>query len=110
MKSGFRTMFLRDGKGQPIGCLAIGLTSKQKIVKYQVSVLNPIDRFDRKIARLMSLGRLVEAPFTAVLSDDAEISMHQISRDVMMHLASNSEVPSRASRAARRWLNSKGSK
>ena len=110
MKSGFRTMFLRDEKGQPVGCLAIGLTSKQRIVKYQVSALNPIDRFDRKMARLLALGRLVEAPFTAVLSDVADINMHQISRDVMMHLASNKEVPSRASRAARRWLRNKASK
>lgn len=110
MKSGYRVMFLRDEKGQPVGCLAIGLTSKQRVVKYQVSVLNPIDRFDRKIARLVALGRLVESPFTAVLADETDVSMHQISRDVMMHLAYNKEVPSRASRAARRWLRNKSNK
>lgn len=103
MKSGYRVMFLRDPSGMPVGCLAIGLTRSRKTIKYQVSVLNPIDQFDRKLARQIALGRLMESSYSAPSTSDVP-DMHQISRDVMAHLADNKDVPSRASRAARRWL------
>lgn len=102
MATKFRIMFLRDSKNQPVGCVAIGLTRSQKNIKYQVSVLNPIDQFDRSLARQIALGRLVESPFTVALTGD--VDMHQISLAVMRDLKDNDNVPARANRAARRWL------
>ena len=103
MKSGYRVMFLRDNKGQPVGCLAIQLTRGRKSAKYQVSTLNPIDKFDRGLARQIALGRLVENSFTVALNGAADV--HKISTVVMQHLSYNKSVPARAARAARRWLN-----
>lgn len=103
MKAGYRVMFLRDPSGMPVGCLAIGLTRSRKTIKYQVSVLNPVDKFDRKLARQIALGRLMESSYSAPSTNNIP-DMHQISRDVMQHLSKNEDVPSRASRAAKRWL------
>jgi hypothetical protein len=104
MNAKFRIMFLRDKKKQPVGCVAIGLTRSNKSVKYQVSVLNPIDKFDRSLSRQIALGRLLENAFTAELS--GALDMHEISRSVMTHLAGNRDVPQRAQRAAQLWLKS----
>lgn len=109
MKSGYRVMFLRDANRQPVGCLAIGLTRSQRTAKYQVSVLNPIDKFDRGLARQIALGRLVESPFTVLLSG-ATVDIHSISKEVMTHLSQNGDVPARANKAARRWLANNPSK
>jgi hypothetical protein len=105
MAKGFRVMYLRDKNKQPIGCLAIGLTRGNLSVKYQVSCLNPVDTFDRETARLFALGRLVESPFVVSLDGNVP-NMHHISRVVMTDLSHNKLVPSRASRAAKRWLRS----
>jgi hypothetical protein len=102
-------MFLRDRSNQPVGCLAIELTRSRKSAKYQVSVLNPVDKFDRSLARQIALGRLVEDSFTAPLSTK-DVDMNQISTDVMTSLSKNKFVPSRASRAAARWLKNKPTK
>jgi hypothetical protein len=60
-----RIMYLRDKSGYPVGCVAMGLTRSMKKIKYQLSVLNPQDQFDRSLARHIALGRLLESPLEA---------------------------------------------
>jgi hypothetical protein len=98
-----RIMFLRNTDYTPCGCLAISIDRKSKKLNYQYSVLNPDDRFDRKVARQLALGRLVESPIALPLMRDMDVNMHSISIAVMKHL-SKSKAPSRAVKAAKGWL------
>jgi hypothetical protein len=101
-----RIMFLRDASGMPCGCLAINLDRKNRKLKYQYSVLNPADYFDRKTARVLALGRLLDSPVSVPLSRTKEVSMHEVSSTVMNHLVASS-APSRAVKAAKLWLETK---
>lgn len=108
-------MFLRDNytlnvepgqksivAGNPVGCVAIKVSKSKKFAKYQVSVLNPLDRFDRAMARQLALGRLAEAPYTVRLVANA--TMHDITTAVMDDIVLDSNAPTRARKAARVWL------
>lgn len=109
----YRIQFLRDVNGQPVGCLAIKTgpdfsapfvareKNNQLVIAYQVSALNPVDRFDRAFARQIALGRAVESPF--IIKAKAS-TMHEISTAVMKHLVSNKSTPARTRRAAKLWL------
>lgn len=101
-----RIMFLRARHGSAIGCLAIKLHRHTEynhgLVSYQMSVLNPLDRFNRSLARHIALGRLVESPHTVKVP--IEPSMYEVSQAVMKDIAHDSSVPTRARQAARRWL------
>ena len=99
----YRVMFLRSEQGRPVGCLAIKLNRKARTLEYGVSVLNPADKFDRKVARQLAIGRMTETPTTIgpVLYD---LSMHEISRVVMLTISMDRTMPTRAVKAARLWL------
>lgn len=98
-----RIMYLRDANKFPCGCLAITQDRRNHKLSYQYSVLNPHDEFDRKMARHLALGRLVESPITISTPRDTTISNHDISELVMLHV-SRSDAPKRAVRAAKLWL------
>lgn len=97
-----RIMFLRDTKGHPVGCVAINVDLKNHRLSYQMSTLNPCDRFDRKLARHLALGRLVEIPIKVSLPRN-KLSCHEISMAVMIDLAT-SNAPSRMVKAAQQWI------
>jgi len=107
-----RIMYLRDnnnpqGKGNPIGCLAIDVLKGQDnriAINYQVSVLHPTDVFDRKLGQLKATSKLDGSPICADVVFENDISIHQVSSIVMNHLVSNKKVPTRARKAAARWL------
>ena len=104
-----RIQFLRDSKGQPVGCVAIkiktavGRTAGVTLVTYQMSVLNPLDKFDRRMARQLALGRLVEAPLTTTI-DHVSPTRREISQAVMQDLREDAFAPTRARKAASLWL------
>jgi hypothetical protein len=104
-------MFLRDRKNQPVGCVAIKIvkndgtgnaSNQSDLVVYAVSTLNPLDQFDRKIARQLALGRMVEDPNAARIRSNA--SIHDISKVVMHSITHNPTLPNRARQAANLWL------
>lgn len=97
-----RIMFLRAKDNNPVGCLAIRINPRTKFVEYQLSVLNPVDNFDRKLARQLALGRLEESPVT--LRVPADPTMFDISVAVMRDLSATKSAPNRAQSAAKRWL------
>jgi hypothetical protein len=98
-----RIMFLRSLSYAPCGCVAISVDTRNRKLSYQFSVLNPVDKFDRKMARHLALGRLVEAPVTFPYARGETLTMHDISKRVLEHLAA-SKAPTRAVRAANLWL------
>ncbi len=102
-----RVQFLRDENGQPVGCIAIRLSRDSgelhwDQVEYEVSVLNPLDKFDRAVARQLALGRMLDNP--SVVRVPVNPTMYEISCAVMKGIARDSYFPSRARKAARIWL------
>lgn len=108
MNGKYRVMFLRDEKTQPVGCLAIETNPDKMTVTYQMSVLHPTDRFNRKTARQLALGRMMEDPITLKLT---RVSGHDISAAIMNDIVTYSHInPSRAVKAAKAWLRNAESK
>lgn len=101
-----RIQYLRDENGQNVGAVALQVRDVGDLywtlVEYQISVVNPLDRFDRELARRLAIGRMVEAPFAVRVPINP--TMFEISRAVMRDIAADSQAPSRARRAARVWL------
>jgi len=104
-----RIQFLRDSKGQAIGCLAIkaesnvGRNGGYTTITYQMSVLNPLDKFDRKMARQLALGRLVESPISLTMRDSTP-HRKAITQLVMENIKNDPLAPTRARKAANLWL------
>ena len=98
-----RIMYLRDDNYQPVGCLAISVSKNQKQVRYQLSVVNPVDKFERSLARHIALGRLLEMPFR-VEGFDGSQNGWEVTTAVMRHILQTDAVPTRAKKAAKRWL------
>jgi len=97
-----RVMFLRNVDKKPVGCVVISVDRHLKKIEYQISTLNPADKFDRQVARLLATGRLVESPYRLRLPDRA--NMHKISESVMRDIAQKKTLPSRSVKAAKGWL------
>jgi hypothetical protein len=107
-----RIMFLRDrygnNKSNPVGCLAISLVRVNSAlpvndIHYQVSILNPSDRFNRAVARQLARGRLQEKPFL-ISNVPVKATMTDITEVVMEAVSNNDSIPKRARRAAAKWL------
>ena len=96
-------MYLRDSQNRPVGCLAISLDRKRRVLSYQLSVRNPLDTFSKSLARQLAMGRLLDKPISMPYDRKGELSMHHITTTVMTHLA-KSDAPARAIKAARLWL------
>lgn len=90
--------------GQPVGCVAIKVSQKAgpRWLSYQLSVLNPRDRFNRELARQLALGRLVEKPVSIRVT--GTLTMKGITELVMLDIARDKSAPGRARKAAKRWL------
>jgi hypothetical protein len=99
-----RFMFLRDKQYRPIGCVVMAVDRRNHRVNYQYSVLNPVDDFNRALARQIALGRLIEKPIKVPLYRGEEINIHLISEIVLTEIATGN-APSRAKKAALLWLN-----
>lgn len=103
-----RITYLRDLKGQPVGCLAIApICSDGQFghkVSYHLSVLNPTDKFDRKIAREIATGRLDKNPECHTVPVPENADMHMITRSVMVDIMDSKSMPTRAVKAAKLWV------
>lgn len=109
MLSNYRVMYLRDRNHQPIGCLAMRVIPHQSLIQYQLSVLNPLDRFNRAVSRQIAIGRLVEKPLAITLpyaNPSVPLNTHDISEAVMQAVKDGRGLPTRARKAAALWLRS----
>ena len=99
-----RFMFLRDSKGQPVGCIALDI-GDFGTGTYGLSVLNPKDKFNRKLAREIAMGRWTSPVGSRVFPITCQpISMHAISITVMETIMADKTAPNRARKAAKLWL------
>ena len=101
-----RYIYLRDNKKAPQACVAVLYSAKNKKVAYGLSVLNPQDRFNRKVARELAAGRLALYGNYLDLSEVPEINCHVITRRILTDLLTweHEELPGRARKSAKRWL------
>lgn len=97
----YRVMFLRGRNNHPVGCVAMQLFGDRAV--YQVSTLNPSDNFDRRMARQLAIGRLVESPIHLVTG--SQDSVHDTTKAIMKHMSDNILLPKRSRVAAKRWIN-----
>jgi len=96
-------MYLRDKKYNPIGCVAISLTKNREVVRYQLSVVNPVDKFEKSLARHIALGRLLENP-VRLRGFSGDQDNFAITKSVMLDILNSKTAPARAKKAAKNWL------
>ncbi len=106
----YKIMFLRSkDHNHPVGCIAIrlrGIKHDNVDIQYQLSTLSPTDRFDRKLARQLALGRLIESPIT--VSNVNASTIHHLVKAIMQHISESFVFPKRSKAAAKHWLSTKG--
>jgi hypothetical protein len=101
-----RIMYLRGRHNHAVGCIALQVNKENCMITYQVSVQNPQDRFNRKLARQIAIGRLIENPLTILASDNDLAGTRNITIAVMESIANNIfQLPTRAVKCAKAWLN-----
>jgi butyrate kinase len=107
MSDKIRFMFLRDTKSRPIGCIAM-MVNTGGTIQYGLSVLNPVDTFNRKTARKLAAGSmLLDSGHAHVENVRTVYTMHDVSIAVMNAIAHFDGYPARARKAAKHWLNTK---
>lgn len=96
-----RYFYLRDEKNFPIGCIAMDLDFGT--ISYGLSVLNPVDKFNRRLAKTIATGRMKfnEKP---TMHFGGKVSMHMVTKSVMESISRDATSPARARKAARNWL------
>lgn len=108
----YRIMFVRDGyrvennkilAGNPVGCVAMRVVQdgKQASVEFQISTVNPLDRFDRAVSRELAIGRMIDKPYFIDLP--TATSAHDISAAVMRAIAEHSGFPTKMRKGAKLW-------
>jgi hypothetical protein len=102
-----RIIYLRSANGAAIGCVAFDSSKTSSVLKYQVSIQNPRDKFSRSLARQIALGRLIESPFS--LDAVQEGTIHDVVSKIMKDITQTEGTktfPARAVSAAKLWLKS----
>lgn len=96
MSNKVRYFYLRDRHDQPIACVAAMYFQKDKRLSYGLSVRNPLDHFNRKVARELAAGRLALYGVPLDLSDEPEVNCHTITRRILKDLLYTNQLSSKA--------------
>jgi hypothetical protein len=101
-----RIHFIRDQKMFPIACIAFhdqyDISGKYGTINYAFSVTHPKDNFDRKLARQIAIGRLVENPRKIEIPVGDELpNLNGIINEIMTDLSwGKDNVPKRIMKRA----------
>lgn len=95
-------MYLRARRSDsPTGCVAFTVTDN--VISYQLSIVHPRDRFDRKLARTIAEARLRKSPI--VIDGKADnMQAWDMIKAVMSAIAKSTDIPVRVSDVAIAWL------
>ncbi len=100
--------YVRNEKGMPVACLAfrdVFDTPYCGYIDYGISIHHPDDVWNRKLARQIAIGRMVESPFrieNIVAHDDWNIS--RVIAEILLDIKNNRSVPRRLMREVVRNL------
>lgn len=89
-----------------IGCVAF--STDDNVIRYQLSVVNPADNFERQRARSIAEIRLAKNPIQ-IQTDlspgpSGKLGHWQVLSAIMSHLSASKSTPSRVVKTARGWL------
>ncbi len=99
---------------QPLACLAFrdyfscyDSNESTSTIEWGISIVNPQDRFSKKLARQIAIGRMVESPciIKANFYDKAP-NISNLITEIMSNLSVNKEMPKRITRRASKILKS----
>ncbi len=93
-----RWFYLKDENKFPVACVASELDEDK--VRFAVSTHNPLDPFNREMARRIAIGRLTHRKFTGEVS-----ATPGIKEKIVSYIAQDEKLPTRTVRAANYWLN-----
>ena len=97
-----KLVYLRATRqNNPVGCVAYSCDDEG--IDYNLSVLNPLDKFDRKLARGIATKRLDKYSYHLPINTK-NMSNFDIMVEVIASISNNSALPKRAQKAAREWL------
>ena len=99
MKNSVKYIYVRDEKKNPVGCVAYQVHNDH--FYYGWSVHNPADRFDRKLARTIAVGRLQKRLESKMPTVKADCKTGTFLLTVMLELAEDSTLPVRFRQLAR---------
>jgi hypothetical protein len=86
-----RFTFVRDENNLPVGCIAYRLHDGR--FEYEVSIHNPKDNFDRKMARKVAEGRLNKHPMLVSFDPLIMPKMPQLLRSAALNMINQPELP-----------------
>jgi hypothetical protein len=78
-----RTMYLKNSKNRPAGCIVTRLSEDKKSVSYQVSTCNPRDSYNKVVGRAIAVGRLDLKPIELSLDGEVLPTRYNILRKVL---------------------------
>jgi len=92
-----RWFYLKDENKFPVACVASD--KEENMIVFSVSTHNPVDPFDRDVARQVAIGRLTAKKFAGVVTDETGIK-----EKIVTKIAASKTLPARAIEAANYWL------
>jgi len=110
-----KVTYLRDQRGMPVACVAYGFRvydngEFKDMLQFGISCHNPKDRFDRKLAREIAVGRFLKSPMFLSLDASAGTnpSLNRAFHELMLKLAGNwwtsGTIPMRVQGAAKNYI------
>lgn len=92
-----RWFYLKDENKFPVACVASELDEDQ--VKFAVSTHNPLDPFNREMARKVAIGRLTHNKLVGKVP-----AVPGIKERIVSQIAMDEKLPTRTVKAANYWL------
>lgn len=99
-----RWFYLKDENKFPVACVASELMGDA--VLFAISTYNPLDRFDREMARKVATGRLASKKVLGIVPANEQ----RIKERIVKAIAGNDQIPARTVRAAKYWLSQRQEK
>lgn len=93
--------FIRDSKMRPMACVAFSdkISADTQQLEYGISVLHPKDQFNRKIARQLAIGRLIESPkkiAVQLFADNVKLNLNHLIDEILNDVyLSRADMPKR---------------
>lgn len=100
-----RPSYQASSRGAPFGCVAVSQVDKET-VKYQFSICNPADTFNREHARNICMARLSKSPITLKVdcSEMTNPNHHGVMYAVLSALKEDRKTSRRIVKSVKEWM------
>lgn len=115
MSQDFKYIYLRDKelslgenrRGFPVACIAILVDRNANEIHYGLATVHPDDRsshYNRENGKALAVGRLMLRHNVLEMPKKTYVSMRDVTRMIMADIAKQKDSPTRAKKAAKRWM------